>query len=510
MAKTSREIERTYESDHELALPDLTNVAGVAAVSEPIVTALRATYFDTPDLRLAARGITLRRRTGGDDAGWHLKLPVDTDTRDEVTLPLTRPASVVPDELAAWVEVYVRGGALAPIAQIYTHRTDRQLLDDAGEVLADVVSDRVSARAMPIPDHRATGASSPPPVRWNEVEVELAGGNVKLLSKIDRSLRVAGMRRAGVQVKLLRLLGDRVPAGPAVAVIDQDSCPGDVVHAYLVTTARRLMSLDPLVREDAHDAVHQMRVSTRRLRSALDQFGTVLEPDATRELSAELRWLAGVLGEVRDREVLRARLNERVAVVPESAGQVAIAARLAETLDAEHDQARAELITVLDSDRYFALLDALDRLLITPPYTKRARKAGRDPLEQVVRRSWKRLERRAATIDAATPDATVHSARRAAKRFRYAIEAVTPAYGRPALRAAKAMVRIQDLLGAHQDSCVAREVVAKLANSARAAGEDTFGYGLLYEMEATAARDAVRDLPGVWAAAARTRERTWR
>ncbi len=91
MADTKREIERKYESD-DAALPDLTRVPGVASVRERGVTHLDATYHDTADHRLAASSLTLRRRTGGADAGWHLKFPVAPGVRDEIRAPSPTPS----------------------------------------------------------------------------------------------------------------------------------------------------------------------------------------------------------------------------------------------------------------------------------------------------------------------------------------------------------------------------------------------------------------------------------
>lgn len=96
MADSKREIERKYEATDATRLPDLSRVAGVAAVDHRGVSELDAVYYDTQDLRLAAGHLTLRRRTGGDDAGWHLKLPVATGVRDEIRAPsptLCRPRS---------------------------------------------------------------------------------------------------------------------------------------------------------------------------------------------------------------------------------------------------------------------------------------------------------------------------------------------------------------------------------------------------------------------------------
>src|SRR5271157_4946514 len=114
MATVVRETERKYEpaaggTAALEAVKTMAGTAGVAAVSELPEQLLDAIYYDTADLRLIGAGITLRRRTGGEDAGWHLKLPAGADTRDEIRLPLTSADSAVPADLAALVRAYTRG-----------------------------------------------------------------------------------------------------------------------------------------------------------------------------------------------------------------------------------------------------------------------------------------------------------------------------------------------------------------------------------------------------------------
>src|SRR6185437_2041918 len=99
------------------------------------------------DLRLLQAGITLRRRRGGDDAGWHLKLPAGPDSRRELQVPLGR-GSVVPAELSRLVRAQGRGVRLAPVATIITVRRQLVLADSAGTSLAEVVDDEVSAHTL--------------------------------------------------------------------------------------------------------------------------------------------------------------------------------------------------------------------------------------------------------------------------------------------------------------------------------------------------------------------------
>src|SRR3954467_8520661 len=69
------EIETKYDVDDTVILPALHELAGVASVAQPVELDLEAVYFDTAGLDLAANKVTLRRRTGGEDDGWHVKLP---------------------------------------------------------------------------------------------------------------------------------------------------------------------------------------------------------------------------------------------------------------------------------------------------------------------------------------------------------------------------------------------------------------------------------------------------
>ncbi len=215
------ETERKFDAGPELAVPDFTAVLGVAAVSAARIQRLTATYFDTADLRLAAARITLRRRTGGQDAGWHLKLPVGGDTRREVRLPPGRSARPVPPELAGLVARWTGGAPLQPVARLRTTRVIRHLTGSAGELLAEVADDRVTAsRAVPpaagpaSSQAPAAGAAWAEPVRWREIEVELAAGAPPgLLDAAAQRLAEAGAAPARSSSKLHRLLGP--VTGPA-------------------------------------------------------------------------------------------------------------------------------------------------------------------------------------------------------------------------------------------------------------------------------------------------------
>jgi inorganic triphosphatase YgiF len=204
------EIESKFDVDTGFVVPDLTAVANGSGVTEPEVRLLAAHYFDTSDLRLIAAKITLRRRTGGPDEGWHLKLPAGAGSRREMQAPLGDSDTAVPPQLASLVSERVRGEPLRVVAVLETRRTVRNLTGADGENLAEVADDLVTGR-VPGP-----GDDPGEPVTWREIEVELVSGGPEILAATRDRLVAAGARPSRFPSKLVRLLGTRT-AGSAPA-----------------------------------------------------------------------------------------------------------------------------------------------------------------------------------------------------------------------------------------------------------------------------------------------------
>lgn len=506
MAETVKEIERKYEtSGGEAALPPLDDIEGVSRVSDRGTDTLDATYYDTADLRLLTHGVTLRRRTGG-DAGWHLKLPVGPDTREEVRLPLGE-GDAVPEALAALVRARVRGRPLQPVLRLVSVRDVRLLQDAEGGTLAEVSRDRVTARRL--------GPAAPAALEgWSEVEVELGTGGVELLDRVERRLTAAGLHRSASPSKPARALGHppapaRIP-GPGTGS-EGGPTAGEIVLRHLAEHLDRLVALDAAVRRDRPDAVHQMRVSARRLRSTLKSFRAVLDTGVTDPPAEELKWLGAELAADRDREVLTERLRQRVAELPEQLVVGPVPARLEIWSVRSAARTREQLAAALDSERYLALLDALDALLADPPLRPDAARPAALVLPGALLRDWRRLADRVQPAMAAPPgrerDVGLHEARKAAKRARYSAEVAEPVLGKPAKRFRREMRAIQDLLGEHQDSVVARTTLRGLAADADAAGEPSFSYGVLHQVEQARAAAAERELPRLWHRASRPKLR---
>jgi CHAD domain-containing protein len=503
MAINATETETKYDAPAWIIPSGLDELTQVADTISPDEDQFEMDYFDTDDLRLARAGITLRRRRGSDDVGWHLKLPAGPDSRREIRLPLGRSGRRVPAELARLVRAYTRGEPLRPVAQMTTRRQRLILLGHAGESLAEVAADDVSARTM----GASAGFS-----RWQEIEVELTGGDRALLAAADKALRRDGLQRASHSSKLDRALGLDA-ARPDSGSLEPSTPAVQVVQAYLRGQAETLKSLDLLARRDEPDAVHKMRVTTRRLRSTLQAFGKVIPRSQTARVAEELKWLGGLLGEARDAEVLSGHVRDGLAQFPAELVIGPVQARVQGHFAPRRAAARTALLKALDSPRYFALLDELDQLIDDLPRGPAASRAAGDVLPAAVRRCYRRAARRMRAAQQAGPglptDVALHQARKAAKRARYASEAVTPALGEQARRFTRQMKNVQSVLGDHQDTVIARPVVRDLGIAAYLAGENAFSYGLLYEREVGQAGQLRARARNTWGQASRRRYRHW-
>jgi hypothetical protein len=198
------EIEQKFDVEPGFERPSFAALAGVSAAA-PVLHHLSATYFDTADGRLAASKITLRRRTGGPDAGWHLKLPEGSGARREVHAPLGTAERQVPEVLAARVAEVTGGQPLGPIATLDTERTVVTLHGDDGRVVAEVADDLVTGRRLPA-DGGQGGDSPGTVLRWREIEVEVPAADPVLQRAAADVLLGAGARPAGHGSKLARVL----------------------------------------------------------------------------------------------------------------------------------------------------------------------------------------------------------------------------------------------------------------------------------------------------------------
>lgn len=499
------EIEAKYSVAVEAALPSFEDLAGVATVDPPVDHDLAADYFDTDDLRLARLGITLRRRTGGDDAGWHLKVPVGGAARHEAHEPPTADHAPPAPLLDSLVGV-ARGRGLSPLVTIRTSREVRRLRDAGGAVLAEVADDRVRAEY---------GTSSEGATTWREWEIELVHGETALLKRIRARFEAAGADAAAHASKLARALEERGVA--VVGTLEENARTHeharDIVGARLRDQVTHLLRWDVLVRRDVEDSVHQMRVAVRRLRSALATFRPMLDRDRTEPLRAELKWLGVLLGDARDTEVLRDRIGSLAeGEDPHLLDQGTIASAHQELTRRYRDN-HDRLVRELSSTRYAALVDNLEHLVTDPPWAPGDDDHKASALRKRVRHDWKRVAAAVARADAA-PDVearqrNLHEARKAAKRARYAAEPLIPVYGTDAERFVEAVTEVQESLGDLNDAVVAMHELRRLNITETARGHNTFALDVLHTREQEAADASEARFIRAWHKARRRKVLRW-
>ena len=442
------EIERKYDVEDLTPVPEFEGVDGVASAERHDPFTLTAVYFDTEDHDLARRRIVLRRREGGGDAGWHLKLPGD-EGRTEVHWPLdvgdASDPGLVPDEVLEPVRAIVRDRALSPLAELTTERSTVHLLDADGRALAEVADDRVSAR-----DSRG-GADR----TWREWEVELLPGaadtrakRTSLLDTVEQALLAAGARPSTSVAKIARAVGvdsltdltanPPLPSLlPAAALQDPGSAAAIVIGALTDLTAA-LVHGDPAVRSDAHNAVHHMRTTVRRLRSVLAVYGRLFEKPAVQELRAELKHLGLELGRARDAEVRARRVAAELAGVVQHPVEDA-QTRLVGGARRDYADGLAAVWEYLSSPRYYRLLDDLEAFTSWPPLTPKALRPAPAEIKRGLRRAVATLDHRTTrAAESDDPESALHEVRKAARRLRYAAEAAAQAEpAQPRLEATK-------------------------------------------------------------------------
>lgn len=555
-AQTFIETERKFRVHGLYRMPDLVGAGAIASTDDLGLTLLDATYFDTDDLRLAREGITLRRRTGGDDEGWHLKLPVSSlgaaRTRQEIALPLEgSEAETVPDELRHLVGVLVRSDELRPVATLHTERHTYRLwpLPPGGggqahtgpDTVADAPADRdVDQPEQPgeQPEHALPGPvalltddvvsvldnDATMVARFRELELEdlpdadpdTAAVTAAAVSSV---LVSAGAVGGEFVSKAVRALGPFAAAPPEVPEPGQptpDDPARDAIRAHLARHTRRLRDADLGVRRDLDDAVHQMRVAARRLRSGLRVFRPLLDRPWADDLREELAWVAGELGDYRDTEVLLERLENHLDLLPDGVDPQPARAHVEAALTQRLTDARQRALAMLDSKRYHdlhaRLIDAAD----DPVTTEQADLPSRQVVPPLVERAWKKLAKESTRLLAdeagspgGAPDTEWHATRITAKKARYAAEAAAPVFGPEAAAFAKQLSKVTEVLGEHQDAAVAIERVKDLAAAHDISPPAAFGLGALLSVEHDSADAARAEFSTLWTTVSRRRWRRW-
>lgn len=467
MAQAYVERESKYDVPLDFVLPS------VAGATEPTTHRVRSEYFDTADRRLLQAGVTLRRRTGSTDVGWQLKV-ANPPYRREIRLPLDAPGEPIPQELTELLRGAAASGDLLPSAILDTQRTVRTISGADSTPLAELADDVVHASSV---GDQATATT------WREVEIELfEDASEDSLRTIGAALREAGAHPSAATSKLARAVDAPAPAA-------EPGTAASVVLDYLTDQYRALIAGDVALRRGEIGKVHKTRVAMRRFRSALRVFGSLFDPRHTAGLNDELRWMAGVLGAVRDSQVLDRRLRALLDEVDETDLLGPVTARIHAELAGRQAESWEAVQAALASTRYLTLLGRLGGWLRRPALTSKG-SGPVDAVRRLVGKSEAKVSRRLARAGDGHQAAALHSARKAAKRARYASEAARPVLGgKRSTKHAKRYEALQDLLGEHQDAMLSTTLLRHLGGVAGTSpGENGFAFGILYEREWTTAR----------------------
>ncbi len=413
------------------------------------------TWFDTAEDDLRRAGTTLRREQRVDGSGWTLQFP------DEE--PLVRPDSpTVPGPFAELLWGQRRGRRLRPVMRETVHTRPR-LAPDA----TTVVEETVEAGALGL--HDVTIET------WRRVRLSGHGPARTAVRKALLRTKVGGRSARTGDLDRVRPL---IPVPPARTV----GTAGDLIAAYIAEQCRVIIRSAPALRR-GHDVVHRTRVATRRLRSTLRVFASFFPPQATSAFDAELAWYAGLLGAVRDPEVVRAHLARQVDDLPPELVLGPVSARIGETLDADVARGRATRGSALRGSRYRGLIDEVALWSLAPPMLDRADGPSSLLVKPVVAARRRLVRRLAAGVADVHHDETLHRARKAGKRLRYAVELAAPALSNKQRRDQRRAEAVQTVLGEHQDAVVTADLLRRLGADAGRTGENGFTFGLLLAQE---------------------------
>lgn len=445
-------------------------------------------YYDTPDWRIFRAGYVLRvRQMEGSPAEATLKsFGTRQDglrRRREISERLAGDGAAgdpiahlirAPGPVGQRVRALLGKRAARMLRRLFESRTRRQKIEvmRGGARLAEIALDDVliaaDRRHKPTQFHRVEVEVSPGEVAATEMQtVEALVAEMRAAQRLrpatDSKFEL-GLRAQRLQPEFAPDLGrpespDRLGNDPAI---------GELACAVLRQHFARFLAHEPGVRlGDDAEAVHHARVATRRLRAAMSLFQDYLSPEAQR-LRDELRWIARLLGGVRDLDVQLERIaawrQEDAALDPRALDGPE------ELLIHRREQARAKLLRGLNSTRYERLIAEMTEFLrggACRAAGKEGKKRARKVLPDLIRRRYDKACALGDAIEKDSPPGEYHTLRIRCKRLRYALEFAEPLYGKAIRNYLPRLVALQDLLGAHQDAYVAMAEMRRLSLAAQ-------------------------------------------
>jgi triphosphatase len=492
------ETELKFEVD-DAAAERLSQRLGLAKKGKTV--SLRSVYFDTPDADLNAWGMALRVR---EEAGRFVQ-----------TVKTTAPGARL--HRGEW-EAQVRGPGLDLEAAELTPL--RQALNGCGpEALRPVFETRIerAARRLRVDGglieaalDRGTvgdGARQAPVL---ELELELKRGPIEALFKLARELADVAPMNLSFSSKAARgfALLDGEPLAPVRAAdptLSRDDTAGSAFKAIAGSGLAQMTDNARVLRHIRRiEALHQLRVGARRLRSAISLFRPMLADDQVDEISGELRWLTRELDDARNLDVF---ITETFRPAAKRHARSMGLSNLGRALITAQTRAYDRAEAALGSERCRALMLETAAWIETGPWTVSddptlvaLRERPIKPVARAILRDRRRMILKKGARLAALAPQPRHKLRINAKKLRYACGFFSGLFGgKPGKRLKRfvaAMEDLQDGLGALTDIVAADSLTAELATAATTEAPEklAFAAGLIagerQTDEATATRAA--------------------
>lgn len=476
--KSAIEQETKLSVDRSFRLPELNG----ERLSRRVLT---STYYDTPNYDLARAQITLRRRVENRKGAWQLRLPLDGARRE---IELAGAPGVPPAGLRDILFLHLQGQDLALVATLRTWRTGVRVHGHNG-ASADVLLDTVSV----LKDHHVLRS-------FREVEIERLSGDGVLVTHLEDTLLKSGAQEHDGRPKLFRALDLPAPHPPEPPPVESPA----VEHlTYILTKYVEVLRVrDPGTRLGGEsEDLHEMRVSTRRLRAILRAARPLLVPEWPEALRAELAWLGELLGHARDLDVQVEYFREEAATL-ESRDRKPLE-RFVAQLRTERHRVQQSLVSELNSPRYLDLIRNLVHAAHEPAVV-----ISPVRLVDIAAVEFTKLRKAMRKLGSSPSDPELHRIRIKTKRARYAAELAETCTGKAATQYIAQAKRFQDLLGVHQDAVLAeqhiREFTAQSA-SVRAA----FVAGRMVERQRQRRESARSAFRAQWKKLKKRGERAW-
>ena len=456
-------------------------------------------YFDTEDWRFYRAGYALRMRRQGERIQATLKALIRASkgahNRREISQTLKDPSlgslHHTLGQVAEWVNVLLGPNELKRIFELHTRRRTFNIrLDDipAGEIALDETTFPTKSENEPNRIYRVEIETQDSSFsRLGDFVEEIRSGcNLEPanLSKFELGLKSKGLKPTG--------LPDLRP----IAVDDSMSID-EVAFAVLRRNFYDFLTHEPGTRigEDPEE-LHDMRVASRRLRTAMKLFADFLPADAE-EMRRSFGWIADALGKVRDLDVQLEKVEtwmERVTPADRD-----VLGALNQLLQDRRNAARKRMLRIFDSKRYERFLISFTEMLRHDPLqnSSEAKIPVLAVAPDLIGVCYKSVRKAMKRMDAQSPEQDIHKLRIRCKRLRYALEFMVDVYGKRAISLIKQVKKIQDILGLYTDSVVATQHLRDLAKLRRRLlpPETLFVMGLVAKRYESQTTKLHKDLP---------------